>query len=329
MRMLFKTLTVFIFIAIASFSALAQTVTPTPESTAVAITPASLNGNERYRIGFQDTIEVQVFGQPKLTQRVSVNPNGTINLFRLADPIVAVCKTERELSDAIAAAYEKDYLRDPQVNAVVVDQRSQSFAVIGAVEKPGNYFINRKVRLLELLAQAGGPTKEAGSRLVVARTGSTSDCKLGADTKAADDDIELLDFKMSDVLQAKSDLVMQPGDIVSVMDSDVIYVYGNVNKQGQVEIKEPITLTQAIASAEGLKPATKKDSIRVFRQKPGTLERDEFVYSLNDIENRKVQDPFLEPNDIVAVDDDKVKGFLRSIKTSLTQGIPSIIYRIP
>ena len=329
MRMLFNTLIVFVFVSISGISVIAQTETPSPETTAVQITPSSLNGNERYRIGFQDTIEIQVFGQPKLTQRVTVNPNGTINLFRLPEPIVAVCKTERELSNTIATAYEKDYLRNPEVNVVVVEQKSQSFAVIGAVEKPGNYFINRKIRLLELLAQAGGPSKEAGSRIVVARTGSTSDCKLGTDTNPADEDLELLVFKMSDVLQAKSDLVMQPGDIVSVMDSDVIYVYGNVNKQGQIEIKEPITLTQAIATAEGLKPATQKDSVRVYQQKPGSMEREEFVYSLKDIEKRKVQDPFLEPNDIVAVAEDKVKSVFNSIKTSLTQGIPAIFYSIP
>ncbi len=329
MKMLFRTLTVFIIFVSACIGAQAQTKgeTPLPQNAPIS-TAIALNGNERYRIGFQDTLEIQVYGQPKLTQRVTVNPNGTINLFRLPDPVVAVCKTERELSDAIAAAYEKDYLRDPQVNVVVAEQRSQSFAVIGAVEKPGNYFINRKVRLLELLAQAGGPSRDAGSRLVVARTGSSSDCKMGTND-SADDDLELLTFKLNDVLEAKRDLIMQPGDIVSVMDSDFVYVYGNVNRQGKIEMKEPITLTQAIASAEGLKPATEKDSVRVFRQKPDSMEREEFVYDLTDIEKRKVEDPYLQPNDIVAVDDDKVKGILNSIKTGLTQGIPSIFYRVP
>jgi polysaccharide export outer membrane protein len=328
MKMLFRTLTVFIIFVSAGITAKAQTETASPQNTPIS-TAVAISGNERYRIGFQDTLEIQVFGQPKLTQRVTVNPNGTINLFRLPDPIVAVCKTERELSTDVAAAYEKDYLRNPEVQVVVVEQRSQSFAVIGAVEKPGNYFINRKIRLLELLAQAGGPSNNAGSRIIVARTGSSSDCKLGSDQVANDDDLELLNFRLSDVLAAKTDLIMQPGDIVSVMDADVIYVYGNVNRQGKIEVKEPITLTQAIASAEGLKPATQKDSVRVFRQKPNSMERDEFVFSLSDIEKHKVQDPYLEPNDIVAVNEDKVKGIFNTIKNGLTGGIPSIFYRIP
>lgn len=285
--------------------------------------------DERYRIGFQDQLDVQVFRHPELGQRVNVNSNGTINLFRLPSPIVAVCKTERELATDIAAAYEKDYLINPEVNVIAVEQRSRSFAVIGAVEKPGNYFINRKVRLLELLAQAGGPNKEAGTRLIVARTGSTSNCKLNEETSTDEDDIALMDFKISDVMQAKQDLVMRPGDIVSVLDADVVYVYGNVNKQGQVEIKQPITLTQAIASAEGLKSASNKSKIRILRQKAGSQDRDELVYDLNAIDKNKAQDPFLEPNDVVAVSEDKAKSILNSVTRSFTGGIPSLFYRIP
>jgi polysaccharide export outer membrane protein len=306
----------------------AGTFAQVPVVPASANVPQPVNNDERYRIGFQDTIEVQVFGQPQLTQRLRVNPNGTISLFRYDKPIVAVCKTERELADHIADAYREDYLRNPEVNVVAVEQMSQSFAVIGAVEKPANYYINRRLRLLELLAFAGGPSKEAGSRLIVARTGSRSNCD--ATQNRGDDDAEmtLMDLKLREVLENKVDIVMKPGDIVSVLKSDVIFVYGNVNKQGQVTMNEPLTLTQAIASAEGLKPATKKDSVRVFRQKPGSTEREEFVYSLGDIDKRTVQDPYLEPNDIVAVSEDKTKSIINAIGRSLTQGVGTLFYRV-
>src|SRR5690606_15314625 len=132
----------------------------------------------------------------------------------------------------------------------------------------------------------------AGSRILVARTGSTSSCASNLD-QSADADIPLLDFKLKEVLELKQNLVMRPGDIVSVMDADVVYVYGNVNKQGQVVMKEPLTLTQAIATAEGLRPASDKDSVRVMRQKPGSLEREELVFNLKDINQQRVQDPYL------------------------------------
>lgn len=316
---------IFIFGAASAAGVLAQ-VTKSPQ---VAVPfPGTVKAEDRYRIGFQDTLEIQVFRHPELTQRVDVNANGTINLFRIPEPLVAICKTERELANDVAEAYKKDYLRNPEVKVVAAEQRSRAFAVIGAVEKPGSYLIGRKIRLLELLAQAGGPNKEAGSRLVVARTGSTSNCKMNeADINA--DDVILIDFKIKDVLEAKQNLVMRPGDIVSVLDSDVVYVYGNVNKQGQVPIKEPITLTQAIASSEGLKPSTRRNKIRVLRQRKDSLEREELVYNLDDIDKRKAQDPYLEPNDVVAVSEDPMKSILRNIGKSLTSGIPSLLYKVP
>ena len=200
--------------------------------------------------------------------------------------------------------------------------------MIGAVVKPANYYGARRIRLLELLSMAGGPSDEAGSRMIVARTGSTSACKYENDETINGGEMVLFNFKLKDVLEAKQNLWMQPGDIVSVLDSDIIYVYGNVNRVGPVKMKEPITLTQAIVSAEGLKP-TAKSAVRILRLKPGSSDREELTFNVKDIEKRKVQDPALEPNDIVVVSEDSTKAVLSSITTILKQGLPSVFYRIP
>lgn len=285
-------------------------------------------GGERYRIGYQDRVTVQVFRRPELTQTVDVNPNGTISLFRLPEPVTAVCKTEGELAGDIAEAYKKDYLRNPEVKVIVAEQRSQALAVIGAVEKPGQFLVNKRIRLLELLALAGGPSPQAGSRLVLARTGSTSTCKTGTAPQETAD-VLYADFKIKDVLEARENPEVRPGDIISVLEEDSVYVYGNVIRQGQVKFKEPITLMQAIASAQGLKPAAQKDKIRVLRQRSGALDKEELIFDLGKISKREVNDPFLQPNDIVAVSEDTAKSIFQGIGRSLTQGIPSIFYRFP
>lgn len=283
--------------------------------------------NERYRIGFQDVIEVQVFRHPELTQRVSVGANGLIYLFRLDNPISAVCKTERELANVIAAAYRENYLVNPQVNTTVIDQKSQSVSVIGAVEKPGTFYVNRRVQLLEMLAMAGGPNKESGTRLIVARSGSAYNCRTADDQE--DDNVAIIDIRMRDVQEGKRTLWMQAGDVVSVLDADIIYVYGNVHKQGAIKVRETITLTQAIVTAEGLKAAAKKDKIRVLRQQQGSEERVEMVYDLDQIDKGKVKDPILQPNDIVAVSEDRAKAILQGIANSIKSTVPNAIYRIP
>lgn len=313
----------------------AQTVTEQTRAGAVAplasgpLLPGQVSRDDRYRIGFQDVLDIQVFRHPDLSKRVPVSPAGTIVLFRLDHPIIAVCKTERELETVIADAYKEKYLRDPQVQVVVAEQKSQPVMVIGAVERPGNFFITRRVHLLELLALAGGPNKESGTRLLVWRAGSSSNCKTAGAETNNDDQIALLKFKIRDIQEGKETLWMRPGDVVSVLDADIVYVYGNVNKQGALKIREPITLTQAIASAEGLKPATKKDRVRILRQKPGSLDPEEFVFDLNQIDKRKIKDPYLEPNDIVAVSEDKVKAIINGITNMIKSTVPSAIYRMP
>lgn len=296
-------------------------------STADKAAPVAAPNDDRYRIGFQDVLQITVFKHSGLTQpRVAVNAAGQILLFRLDAPIIAVCKTEEELAEDIAEAYRKKFVKDPQVQVTVVEQKSQSIGLMGAVERPGTFYLSRRVHLLELLALAGGPNKESGTRLIVARTGSTSNCREKADEKA-DESITILSFKIRDIQEGKQSLWMKPGDVVSVLDADVVYVYGNVNEQGDIRIREPITLTQAIVSAKGLKPAAKKDKIRVLRSIAGSTERQEMIYDLNAIDKGKVKDPFLEPGDIVAVSQDTTKAILKGIGDTIKNTVPSAAYR--
>lgn len=287
---------------------------------------------QRYRIGYQDTIEVTVSKHAELSGNYSINPDGTIILPQLKSPIVAVCKTELELKEEITAAYKKDILKNPFVNVRIVDQKSQAFGVMGAVKAPGNYYINRKIHLLELLAIAGGTNVEfAGTQLIVARTGGSSFCQEKSININADEnpEIELLQFKIKDVQTGQQVLWMKPGDIVSVLEADPFYVTGNVNKPGMFYLKGPVTLTQAIATAEGFKPASKKDNIRILRQKTGSNEREDLVFKLKDIENKKIQDPLLQANDIVAVSEDRMKSIINGVTKSFTNGLTNIPFILP
>jgi polysaccharide biosynthesis/export protein len=300
------------------------------QATQVRPTVSPSNTDDRYRIGYQDTLEIQVFRHPELSRRVKVNQDGTINLFRLDKPIVAVCKTESELAKDIASAYEKDYLRNPEVGVTAVEQASQSVAVIGAVQKPGHFYMTRRTQLVEILAFAGGPDVEkAGSKISVFRPGSTSVCEIKDAAVKSADDFQLMGFNLRDVQEGKQGLWLAPGDVVSVMKADQVFVYGNVNEQGAVEMSEPLTLTRAIIKAKGPKSASDLSKVRVVRQKPGTTEPTEIVYNFKEIVNGKAPDPFLEPNDIVAISEDKTRSILNNIGKSLTQGIPSIFYRVP
>lgn len=314
------------FFTSAAFAQTGESPDKTDSATAPPAANDSTDTDERYRIGLQDVLEIQVWRHAELTQRIPVSPKGTINLFRLEKPVVALCKSTEELAADIENAYREKYLRDPQVSVNVVEQKSQSVAVIGAVERPGNFYVNKRVHLLEMLAMAGGPSKESGTRLLVARTGSTSNCREGADL--TNDQVAVVDFKIRDIQEGKQSFWMKPGDVVSVLDADVVYVYGSVNRQGAYQFREPITLTQSIVKAEGLARASNNSEVRILRQRPGSVEREELTFDLNMIDKGKVKDPILEPNDIVAVSRDTKKAILYGIADMVKNTIPNSVYRI-
>jgi polysaccharide export outer membrane protein len=306
-------------------------VVPPSTPAQTAQTTPKLTTGERYRIGFQDQIEIEVFRHPELSQKTDVAQDGTIRLPRVAESVVAVCKTERELAEEITSRYKK-YLNQPFVTVRVGDQKSQSFAVIGAAVKPGMFFLNRRVRLLELLAFAGGPSDKAGAKLYVARTGSSSVCQ--QDTQAVataaereNPDMVLMTYQIKDVQEGKQNLWMQPGDIISIPEPDVVYIVGNVNHPRSFPLKEPTTLSQAIAAAEGLKQFA-KDKVRVLRKVPGSSQPQELVFSLSAIIKREKPDPLLEANDIVSVSEDSIKSTTSSIVKALTGGLSSLPYFI-
>jgi hypothetical protein len=70
-----------------------------------------------------------------------------------------------------------------------------------------------------------------------------------------------------------------------------------------------------------------RDKVRIIRQKPGSLERDVIVVDLAAVDKLKAEDPYLLPNDIVALSQDPTKNILRTLTKSFTQGIPSLLYR--
>jgi polysaccharide biosynthesis/export protein len=288
--------------------------------------------NYRYRIGLLDQIQVVVNRHPELSDVYNVSEQGTISIPRSKKQIYVVCKTENQVADEIRDEY-RSFLRDPYVNARVAQQNSQPVAVFGAVEKPSNFYLTRRVRLLELIALAGGPkTDKAGTKVQIARVGGISGCSQTEENKQ-EDDATLLDnlfayYKLTDVYENRKNPWMRPGDIVRVLEAEEVYVIGNVvETTKQIELKDNLTVSQAIAKAGGILAASKKDKVVIRR-----IENDqsiEIAVDLEKIEKRQIPDIKLLANDIVYVPTDKIKGVLISIKDAFTRGIPTIVTRVP
>ena len=283
--------------------------------------------DDRYRIGPGDVIDVRIYNRPQLSRDgVRVEGNGMIRMPLIEGDIKAACLTEGELAKEISTRYARFYKNLP-VDVFIKEYQSQQVAVIGAVNDQSRFKLQRRVRLLELLTYAKGPSTRAGQTINIVHSSMSSPCKV---TDESDSGSGFTSYKLSDVLQGdpKSNPYLEAGDIVTIPEADQIYVVGNVVSPVTIPLREPITLTRAIAMAGGLKQDTSKDKIRVLRQEPGTTVRKEMTVDLSAIEKKSSEDLALLPNDIVDVPTSAGKSFLRGLFQGFVPSVGQLPVRV-
>jgi polysaccharide export outer membrane protein len=282
--------------------------------------------DSRYRIGPGDVLEVRVLRAPELSRdAVRVDQSGKIRMPMWNDDIPAACLTEGELAENIAKLYLR-FKRDPHVDVFIKEFQSQPVAVTGAVRAASNFKLQRQVRLLEVLSFAGGPSESAGRTVQIVHTGGPSPCDKEPETVASD----LVSYKLADTLRGvpEANPYVRPGDIVEVLAADQVYVIGNVMRPVIIALKEPITISRAIAVAGGTAPATKRDKVRIIRQTPGSTTKEEIYVDLGAIEKRSAEDVTLLANDIVDVPISGTKSFFRSLMGGVVPSVSQLPLRV-
>ena len=283
--------------------------------------------DDRYRIGPGDVLDIRIYNRPQLSRdAVRVEGSGMIRMPLIETEIGAVCLTEGELAKEISMRYAR-YYKNLQVDVFIKEYHSRQVAIIGAVNEQSRFELQRRVRLLELLTYAKGPSAKAGQTINIVHSTDHSPCK---QTDENDESPAFSSYKLSDVLQGdpKSNPYLEAGDIVTLPEADQVYIVGNVFMPLTIPLKEPITLTRAIAMAGGLRQDTSKDKIRILRQEPGTTIRKEITVDLNAIEKKRSEDLALAPNDIIDVPTSAGKSFLRSLFQGIAPGVGQLPVRV-
>ena len=282
--------------------------------------------DDRYRIGPADVLDVRIYNRPQLSREaVRVEGNGMIRMPLIETEIQAACLTEGELAKEIATRYTKFY-RNLQVDVYIREYHSRQVAIIGAVNEQGRFELQRRVRLLELLTYAKGPSAKAGQTINVVHSTAPSFCK-----QANEDEISAFaSYRLSDTLlgEPKANPYLEAGDIVTLPDADQVYVVGNVVMPLTIPLKEPITVSRAIAMAGGTRQDTKKDKIRIVRQEPGGQTKKEMLIDLSAIEKRQAEDIQLQPNDIVDVPTSAGRSLLRGLIGGGAQSLTQLPIRV-
>jgi len=311
---------------------------PAQTGTAAGAAPkANTLADNRYRIGPGDVLEIRVFNRPQLSlEATRVDARGMIRIPLVEEDIYAACQTEIELAKEIAARYRK-YQRNPQVFVFLKEYNSQPVAVIGAVEKPGRFQLQRRIRLLEMISFVGGPTDKAGTRVQVAHMGGGPICdssgKLSTSKEGPEEgkenEEELGDFEVYSLAETmegdfKANPYIQPGDVITIPEADQAFVIGNVYKPSPILFKTEITVSRAIAMAGGALPDSNTNRIRIIRQEPGARSKTELYVNLRAISQQQAEDVLLQPGDIVEVGTLSGRRMLRSILTGAAPALASL-----
>lgn len=210
--------------------------------------------------------------------------------------------TVGELQSALNDRLAK-FVKSPAVSVSLSDMQSQPVSVFGAVNASGVQQAGGSKTLVEVLSLAGGLRNDAGNVLTVTRAAANGPLPL--EHAALDPTghfwIARVDVKKLLASERPQDNIpLLANDIVSVPRADVVYVIGDIKQAGAIPLFGRMTVTQALARAEGLQKTASK-RVRILREVPGTDRPQEIAVDFKKVLNGAAQDHELRPNDILII----------------------------
>lgn len=254
--------------------------------------------NEDYRIGPGDLLDIKVYEAADLSGEVRVSSRGTVT-YPLLGEIELGGLTTRESEERLQELIGAKYVKDPHVSVFVKEYRSKQVAVVGAVNKPGNYELLGKGSILDALAMAGGLKEEAGKLLYLTRHGQNGQIEIDLDRLLVKGDTQL-------------NLPVSMGDMIFVPEAGTFYVNGAVKKPGSFRLKDEITVSQAVQMAGGLETGARASDVKLLRFKDG--QRQIMDVDLKAIERGEQKDIALQDQDVLYLSKNPIVALFQTLR---------------
>lgn len=144
-------------------------------------------GGEAYRLGPDDHVRVTVYGLPDLSGEFRVSAGGTVAL-PLAGDVMASGLSAVELARRITERLQPLLSISPNTTVAVIERRP--VYVLGDVAAPGAFEYSPRMRVLQLLARAGG------LRAIPTRGDDSALSRIGVEADLARYASQLLELKL-------------------------------------------------------------------------------------------------------------------------------------
>jgi len=243
------------------------------------------------RINAGDQLNVQVFGEPTLSQVVTVQDDGNIE-YPLVGRVSVGGKTPTQAAEAIKTAL-LTYVRHPIVTVALSQEGQNNVLVLGDVKTPGKYVVRSGAHLSDAVAAAGGLGTTNGDypkARVTQDNGTVTEVSL---QQLLVDGKSKLNVPLSNnaVVYVEGPLPIQ------------VEVVGAVDHPGYYTVHQGDRLSVAIAQA-GTSANAKADlnHVTVSREVDGKIEKDQVnMYNALHGGDRAHSDPILQKDDVVYV----------------------------
>jgi polysaccharide export outer membrane protein len=207
------------------------------------------------------------------------------------------------------------------------------------VKRPQIYPIFGKTTLLDVLSQAEGLADDAGNLAIVTCGAIGAQAIMQAGTCGVENKPaacgSTFSVDLSRLTEAGDPLAnvdLYPGDRVTVQRAGIIFVVGAVNRPGGFPLKagqEDMTVIQAVALAEDLKPIAARKKAVIIRKSPTAINgREEIAVNLTSVLGGREHDARLQANDILFVPESAgLRALHRGTEAAVTAATYGIIYR--
>lgn len=269
-------------------------------------------------LGPGDKVELELLSLPNTRRECLVMPDGRIYYDILPGQQVRGKTPEqiRELLQSQLAAYYKN----PTVGLIVREIRSRRLWILGRVNAPGIYPLDRPTTLLEGIARAGG--------LFTSRFSGTTEelADLRHSFVMRDGKMLPVDFvKLLHEGDMSQNIQLAPGDYIYLPSalSQEIYVLGAVNLPRSVAYRDKTTLASAIAAARDVKPGAHTREVLILR---GSLVSPEvYIVNYESVRRGRAPDVELQPRDIVWVPDQPWNFLEKYARTVITTFVGTVV----
>lgn len=208
-----------------------------------------------YGVGPGDVIQIDLYGTRDAQYRLVVNRNGMLNFPGLG-PISVIGLDFESLREEILLRV-RNQMMGVEASVTLEALRSIRVFVLGDVERPGSYTVSGLSTITNALFLSGG-IREIGSLRRV-------ELKRGGQTIST---LDLYDLLLRG--DTRADARLEQGDAIFVPPvGKTVAVVGEVKRPAIYELREELTLAEALSLAGGTLPTASLEWLKVERQTSG------------------------------------------------------------